>query len=171
MNVDPDLRKLILKRFNIPLTWLDLKRVQHPVNAQDNQVICESIQSSGTSFTSGWLNDEVLNFYFSFLEEVAKTCGRDDMAFFSSFFYKKLTEGDLETVRRWRRKSVNVAKMTDIIFPVHVYGIHWCLGVIRYQEKKMVFYDPLGGSGVNGVVATTFFDNVRWLNVFVRERM
>ena len=58
------LRHSFEKRSNIPLTWLDLKRVQHPVNAQDNQVICESIQSSGTSFTSGWLNDEVKSLLF-----------------------------------------------------------------------------------------------------------
>ena len=60
MDRDTDLRKTIVKRFNIPLTWLDLKRVQDPVNAHDKGLIDTAIDTSNeATYISGWLNDEV----------------------------------------------------------------------------------------------------------------
>ena len=54
-----DIRKVIVQRYNIALTWLDIKRVQNPVNPSEVQVIGDTI-SSNESFVSGWLNDQVI---------------------------------------------------------------------------------------------------------------
>lgn len=59
MDEDTDPQQLILKKFNIPLTWLDLKRLQHPINTKEEGFIRDAIEGTNTSFISGWLNDEV----------------------------------------------------------------------------------------------------------------
>ena len=59
MDGDTDPQQLILKKFDIPLTWLDLKRLQHPINTTEEGFIRYAIEGTNKSFTSGWLNDEV----------------------------------------------------------------------------------------------------------------
>lgn len=49
----------IVKRFNIPLTWLDLKRVQFPVKPGEESKINDAISLNESKFIPGWLNDEV----------------------------------------------------------------------------------------------------------------
>lgn len=57
-----DLYAVIVQRYNIPLKWLDIKRVQYPGDARDTSVINATINHSvEASFTPGWLNDEVRN--------------------------------------------------------------------------------------------------------------
>ena len=41
------------------LKWLDLKRLQHPINTKEEGFIRDAIEGTNKSFTSGWLNDEV----------------------------------------------------------------------------------------------------------------
>ena len=54
-NVDEE----IVKRFNIPLTWMDLKRVQYPVEPCDRSKINDATTRKEAKFVPGWLNDEV----------------------------------------------------------------------------------------------------------------
>ena len=49
----------IVKQFNISLTWLDIKRVQCPINPEEKNKIADAISSKETKFVPGWLNDEV----------------------------------------------------------------------------------------------------------------
>ena len=83
-------------RYNISLSWLDLKRVQYTVEPAEKCKIEDAIAGKGAEFTPGWLNDEVkmkqikqkrnyrfdmltnlfyipkvMNFYFALLEDVA----------------------------------------------------------------------------------------------------
>ena len=48
-----------MKRFSIPLTWLDLKRVQFPLSPEEERFLDANITSQ-ESFEPGWLNDEVM---------------------------------------------------------------------------------------------------------------
>ena len=36
-----------------------------------------------------------------------------------------------------------------LIVPVHVGGSHWCLAVAFMREKRIVYYDSLGGVSVS----------------------
>lgn len=56
---DTNMRDVVIDRFNISLTWLDLKRVQWPVPADDKRLIDNAITSGDTKFIPGWLNDAV----------------------------------------------------------------------------------------------------------------
>ena len=67
MDKDTDLHELLLKRFDIPLMWLDLERLQHLLNSKEEGFTREAIKGTNTSFTSGWLNDEVKNWLSNLL--------------------------------------------------------------------------------------------------------
>lgn len=55
---DTDIRGVIIERFNIRLTWLDMKRIQYPLKPHERQFIDDNI-ASNEKFEPGWLNDEV----------------------------------------------------------------------------------------------------------------
>lgn len=80
------------------------------------------------------------------------------MVHFSSFFYKKLEEANIEGIVHWRSNKVKVTSATKLMFPVHVNGDHWCLGVIMTKDEKIIFYDP---SGCKRNRVPKFFDTVR----------
>ncbi|KAJ7330570.1 Cysteine-type peptidase [Desmophyllum pertusum] len=129
-NAYAGIREVVVKRYNISLTWLDMKRVQYPLDRLEEQFIGATITSQET-FVAGWLNDEVMNFYFSLLEESTS-------------------------------ELVEIEKPNTLIFPVHENGNHWCLGVIMYEAKKIVLYDP---DGKKQDMATEFFHNIRLIAI------
>ena len=56
---DTNMRDVVIDRFNISLTWLDVKRVQWPVPADDKRLIDNAITSGDAKFIPGWLNDVI----------------------------------------------------------------------------------------------------------------
>ena len=42
-----------------------------------------------------------------------------------------------------------------VFVPVHVHGNHWCLGCVHVAERRIEYYDSLGGSN------DTFFSTMR----------
>ncbi|CAM9846570.1 unnamed protein product [Ascophyllum nodosum] len=101
-----------------------------------------------------WLNDEVVNMYMLLLgERDKKLCEQDPSRrrshFFSSFFITKLKENGgyhYAGVRRWSRK-IKVFELDKIFFPVNVSNMHWCMAVIYVQQKRIHYYDSMGGTG------------------------
>jgi len=107
-----------------------------------------------------WLNDEVINFYLSMLDERCKRNFQSDILrpeqklkchFFNSFFYTKLTQSasgyNYQSVQNWsKRAKVDIVSMDKVIIPIHVDDSHWSLCVINFRDKRFEFYDSLGGS-------------------------
>lgn len=101
-----------------------------------------------------WLNDEVINFYMSMLQErddrlCQEQPGRKSSHFFNSFFLSKLLERDSYTfsnVRRWTKKF-DILSKDKIFFPVNIRNTHWTLAVVYVQKKQIVYYDSMSGSG------------------------
>lgn len=103
----------------------------------------------------GWLNDEVINFYMGMLQEreLRANPGKPKSHFCNTFFYAKLA-GDsgykYQGVRRWTmpKKLGHYDSILDcdkIIVPIHQ-GVHWVLGVVHLAEKRLEFFDSMGGS-------------------------
>eukprot|EP00586_Coscinodiscus_wailesii_P005449 CAMPEP_0172486486 /NCGR_PEP_ID=MMETSP1066-20121228/15077_1 /TAXON_ID=671091 /ORGANISM="Coscinodiscus wailesii, Strain CCMP2513" /LENGTH=526 /DNA_ID=CAMNT_0013252475 /DNA_START=10 /DNA_END=1590 /DNA_ORIENTATION=+ len=100
-----------------------------------------------------WLNDEVIHYFFMTLakrDEAAKRKRR--CHFFKSFFVTKLLdEGgyNYRNVRRWSKRvpGKDVFELDKIFFPVNLGNMHWCLAAIFMQEKKIQYYDSMGGAG------------------------
>ena len=76
------------------------------------------------------------------------------VAFFSTFLMRKLGEdGGYSNVRKWSSRmdlDIFAPSCMALIVPVHVGGSHWCLAVAFMREKRIVYYDSLGG--VSGTV-------------------
>lgn len=90
-----------------------------------------------------WLNDEVINFYMNMLMERGEQEGFSKTYAFNTFFYPKLTAGGHDAVKRWTRR-VDIFAYHYIIIPVHL-GLHWCLCVVFVKDKKICYYDSMGG--------------------------
>ncbi|CBN77616.1 conserved unknown protein [Ectocarpus siliculosus] len=102
-----------------------------------------------------WLNDEVVNMYMQLLscrdKELCKANpSRRQSHFFTSFFLTKLKGMDCKYnytgVKRWTRR-VKVFEMDKIFVPVNVSNAHWCMAVIFVQQKRINYYDSMGGGG------------------------
>ncbi|CAN9502419.1 unnamed protein product [Ophioblennius macclurei] len=97
----------------------------------------------------GWLNDEVMNFYFSLVME--RCCGEAEhlrVYSFSTFFFPKLQgggggqPGGHGAVKRWT-KSVDLFQFDLILVPLHL-GVHWALAVIDFKSKMVKSFDSMG---------------------------
>nr|KAG5697321.1 hypothetical protein BaRGS_004987 [Batillaria attramentaria] len=91
-----------------------------------------------------WLNDEVINFYMNLLTERGEQEGFYKTYTFNTFFYPKLVSGGHAAVRRWTRK-VDIFAHHYLVIPVHL-GVHWCLCVVFVKQKKICYYDSMGGN-------------------------
>lgn len=90
-----------------------------------------------------WLNDEVINFYMNLLMERGKLDNMPSVYAFNTFFYTKLLSGGHSVLRRWTRK-VDIFSHNFMLVPVHL-GVHWCLAVVNFMEKTLLYYDSMGG--------------------------
>ncbi|KAM9350866.1 sentrin-specific protease 1 [Symphorus nematophorus] len=91
-----------------------------------------------------WLNDEVINFYMNLLVERSKDPDLPSVNTFNTFFYPKLRSSGYSAVRRWTKKMDIFAK--DILLvPVHL-GVHWCLSVVDFRKKAIMYFDSMGGN-------------------------
>lgn len=91
-----------------------------------------------------WLNDEVINFYMNMLVERSKASHLPSVYTFNTFFYPKLRSSGYSTVRRWTKK-VDIFSVDIILVPVHL-GVHWCLSVVDFRKKSVVYFDSMGGN-------------------------
>ncbi|KAJ1921196.1 SUMO1 sentrin specific peptidase 1 [Mycoemilia scoparia] len=123
--------------------------------ALSSSVVTEkfNIQVTGDDLSTlengNWLNDEVINFYMQLIVERSKDSSKElpSIHAFNTFFYTKLSKEGYSRVRRWTRK-VSIFEKDIIIVPVHL-GVHWCLAAIWPKEKKINYYDSMGGTNTH----------------------
>ncbi|CAH2104127.1 unnamed protein product [Euphydryas editha] len=92
-----------------------------------------------------WLNDEVINFYMNLLMQRSEE--RTDLPKVyatNTFFYPKLMQSGQAGLRRWTRK-VDIFSHDLMVVPVHL-GVHWCLSLIDFRKKKIMYLDSMGSS-------------------------
>lgn len=111
-----------------------------------------------------WLNDEVIHYFLLMLTRRDEQLCMDDPGrkrchFFKSFFMTKLLdEGSMSgggyryaNVKRWSKKvpGKDIFNLDKIFFPINVGGVHWVCAVVFMLEKRIQFYDSMGGSGMD----------------------
>ncbi|KJP88727.1 hypothetical protein AK88_01608 [Plasmodium fragile] len=136
---------VLIDKFNVPLLYSQIKCLMD----------------------TKWLNDEVINFYMSMLQEYNTNNIKKDTAnnflpkifTFSTFFFQSLSSNgtyNYNKVSRWtKRKKVDIFAFDLILIPLHVGGNHWTLGSINMKEKKIKLYDSLN------MTNTKFFEYMR----------
>uniref|UniRef100_A0A8C6MHS0 SUMO specific peptidase 1 n=1 Tax=Nothobranchius furzeri TaxID=105023 RepID=A0A8C6MHS0_NOTFU len=90
-----------------------------------------------------WLNDEVINFYMNLLVERSKEPDLPSTNTFNTFFYPKLRSSGYSAVRRWTKK-MDIFSKDILLVPVHL-GVHWCLCVVDFRKKSIMYFDSMGG--------------------------
>lgn len=91
-----------------------------------------------------WLNDEVINFYMNLLVERSKDPRWPSVNTFNTFFYPKLRSSGYSAVRRWTKK-MDIFSKDILLVPVHL-GVHWCLSVVDFRKKAILYFDSMGGN-------------------------
>lgn len=91
-----------------------------------------------------WLNDEVINFYMNLLVERSKRPDLPTVYTFNTFFFPKLRSAGFSAVRRWTKK-VDLFAHDILLVPVHL-GVHWCLSVVDFRKKSVLYFDSMGGN-------------------------
>ncbi|XP_071630578.1 uncharacterized protein [Temnothorax longispinosus] len=92
-----------------------------------------------------WLNDEVINFYMNLL--IARGTSSDNypkVHAMNTFFYPKLLSGGHSSLKRWTRK-VDIFAQDLMVVPVHL-DIHWCMSIVDFRNKTIVYYDSMGSN-------------------------
>lgn len=119
---------------------------------KDSKQMPISISDFNTLNKDQFLNDTVINFFLKRILDEAKTRDSrigDSTYIFNTFFYEKLTQGDLNTnttynekssvanakfqqyyenVKRWTSK-IDLFKMKNVIIPIHL-NSHWFVSII-----------------------------------------
>lgn len=92
-----------------------------------------------------WLNDEVINFYMNLLIARGASLNKyPKVHAMNTFFYPKLLSGGQSSLRRWTRK-VDIFAQDLVVVPVHL-DIHWCMSIIDFRDKSIIYYDSMGGN-------------------------
>ncbi|XP_034000487.1 sentrin-specific protease 1 isoform X3 [Trematomus bernacchii] len=91
-----------------------------------------------------WLNDEVINFYMNLLVERSKDPKLPSVNTFNTFFYPRLRSSGYSAVRRWTKKT-DIFSKDILLVPVHL-GVHWCLSVVDFRKKAIMYFDSMGGN-------------------------
>ncbi|KAI9530724.1 hypothetical protein NQZ68_000215 [Dissostichus eleginoides] len=91
-----------------------------------------------------WLNDEVINFYMNLLVERSKDPKLPSVNTFNTFFYPRLRSSGYSAVRRWTKKT-DIFSKDILLVPVHL-GVHWCLSVVDFRKKAILYFDSMGGN-------------------------
>eukprot|EP00986_Skeletonema_menzelii_P001411 scaffold376_cov137-Skeletonema_menzelii.AAC.8 len=112
-----------------------------------------------------WLNDEVINYFLKNClakrDEMlcAKQPGRKRSHFFNSFFVQTMFDDkndnfdlrgryNYKNVRRWSKKvpGKDIFNLKYIFCPINLDNMHWTSACIFMEEKKIQYFDSLGGS-------------------------
>jgi len=111
-----------------------------------------------------WLNDEIVNFCMSMLQErdmelVSRNPSRTPSFFFNSYFISKLLdEGGYKysNVKRWStRFKINIFELSKVFFPVNISNNHWTMAMVDMKKKQVCYYDSFHAKGdkyLNGLM-------------------
>ena len=112
-----------------------------------------------------WLNDEVINYFLKncLAKRDEKLCasqpGQKRSHFFNSFFVQTMFDEknnnmnvrgkyNYKNVRRWGKKvpGKDIFNLKYIICPINLDNMHWTSAVIFMEEKRIQYYDSMGGT-------------------------
>ncbi|KAL7427955.1 hypothetical protein ACHAXH_002583 [Discostella pseudostelligera] len=127
----------------------------------------DSVQRSSmqTLNPGQWLNDEIINYFLKncLAKRDEKLCakqpGRKRSHFFNSFFVQTMFDDknnnralrgkyNYKNVKRWSKKvpGKDIFKLKYILCPINLDNMHWTSAVIFMEEKRIQYYDSLGGT-------------------------
>ncbi|RWS31404.1 sentrin-specific protease 1-like protein [Leptotrombidium deliense] len=83
-----------------------------------------------------WLNDEIINEYFTLIEKTF-----DGVKCLNTFFYKRLKSNGFQGVKRWTKKF-DLFSYSLVLIPLHL-QVHWTLISISMDDKSIHYFDSM----------------------------
>ena len=122
------------------------------------------LSSMRTLSDTSWLNDEIISYFFLMLSKrdellFDKGFRRKRSWFCGPFFVSKMLPTcketgrrlyNFENVKRWQSKLCpggDVFDLDKILVPCNVNGVHWSCMVAFMTEKRIQYFDSIGGNG------------------------
>ena len=158
-----------------PLTPTESELVRNALYGEGNpQQVVARYESKETGFIDSmqresmrrlkpgkWLNDEVIHYFYTMLanrdaEMSQESPSRKRCHFFKSFFITKLLDEGYtnrytySNVKRWSKNvpGKDIFGLDKVFIPVNIGNAHWACLVIFIQERRIQFFDSLGGDGM-----------------------
>jgi sentrin-specific protease 1 len=154
-----------------PLSDVEIRMVKEALYGEGNpqQILAryesDTIQRQSVwSLRPGkWLNDEVIHYFYVMLANrdalLASSSADSSMKrchFFKSFFITKLLDEGVtnrytySNVKRWSKNvpGKDIFALDKIFIPVNMSNVHWACAVIYIQDRKIQFFDSMGGDGM-----------------------
>lgn len=142
------------------LTPDEQSRVKRALRAHPDEVVAEGFNAEVLGDHAArlgprmWLVDELINFYFSLLQQrderlCAADVSRRPTHFLNSFFIAKLLGSrgyDYSGVRRWTKKF-DFFSRSKVFCPVNVGNLHWTLLCFDVAKKQIRYFDSMGAPG------------------------
>lgn len=132
-----------------PLTKDQLYKVNKSWNKLTSAVVTSAFQIEITTrdlqtlCDGEWLNDNILDFYFSLI-----TVNNSSAFGWTTHFFTTLKLKGYQSVARWsKRKKVNVTTKDLILVPINIMGTHWALAAVNNKEKCFQYFDSLSSNG------------------------
>jgi len=174
-----------------PLTPSEKSIVQEAFYGKGHpqQIIAKNLNSGDTIQRTSirrlrpgkWLNDEVIHYFFVMLanRDASTTSQRMNenqtprrSHFYKSFFLTKLLdEGGTNqyaysNVKSWSKNvpGQDIFLLDKIFIPVNLSNVHWACAVIFMQERRIQFYDSMGGDGKYYLDALFRYVKDEWKN-------
>lgn len=99
----------------------------------------------------GWLDDNVMDFFFKLLERHFRTSdGGNKMLFFNTWFMHYLQDlrgGFSHAATLGYTRDVDLFECKLVFIPININNTHWTLAVIGVETKTIQYFDSLGSSG------------------------
>lgn len=87
---------------------------------------------------TGWINDQIIDYYLSLLREKFK-----ENYYFLCNFYQKFKNGyNFKQVEKYT-KNINLADYKNIFIPVHVDNNHWIIVILDLKNNTFKLFDCL----------------------------
>jgi len=112
-----------------------------------------------------WINDEIINYFLKncLAKRDELLCstqpGRKRSHFFNSYFVQTMFDDknshpakrgryNYNNVKRWSKKvpGKDIFNLRYIVCPINLDNMHWTSAVIYMEDKKICYYDSLGGT-------------------------
>jgi len=102
-----------------------------------------------------WLNDKVIEFYLQMIAARSSTSLYGKMPTIHTmstyFFLNLIMRGYEGSIQRWN-KDIDIFSFDYVFVPIHLEQ-HWCLAIIDFRIKALMYYDPMGGDNMPALSA------------------
>ena len=153
-----------------PLTDVESSMVREALNSDEGAEVMAKSGSDTIQRESmrrlrpgKWLNDEVIHFFYLLLaiRDAKEASGLNGTPkrrshFFKSFFITKLLDEGVtnrytySNVKKWSESvpGKDIFGLNKVFVPFNLSNVHWACVVIFMQERRIQFYDSMGGGGM-----------------------